>query len=74
MDLGVKSVRLLTNNPEKITMLERSGIPVSKRVGMDPVVTPDNLKYLETKINRMNHLIDLNPGQISQIFHENGAD
>lgn len=73
-DLGVKSVRLMTNNPDKIEMLEASGLPVAERVRMDPRVTPDNLRYLETKISRMNHLFDLNQASIDQANRENGAD
>jgi 3,4-dihydroxy 2-butanone 4-phosphate synthase/GTP cyclohydrolase II len=55
-DLGVASVRLLTNNPDKIDQLRRYGIDV---VGREPLwvgVTPQNRAYLETKEARMGHL------------------
>jgi 3,4-dihydroxy 2-butanone 4-phosphate synthase/GTP cyclohydrolase II len=72
-DLGVQSIRLMTNNPAKIEMLEQSGVAVDKRLKIDPIVTPDNLRYLETKIHRMNHLFDLNQAQLERIQQENGA-
>ena len=59
-DLGVKTVRLLTNNCEKVQKLEASGILVSERIEMIPtVVTPENLAYLATKVEKMNHVLDL---------------
>jgi 3,4-dihydroxy 2-butanone 4-phosphate synthase/GTP cyclohydrolase II len=54
-DLGVRSLRLLTNNPEKHTALEQQGLAVTGRV---PVQTPTgehNLRYLRTKRDRMGH-------------------
>lgn len=59
-DLGVASVRLLTNNPEKIAALEALGIAVAGRVSLTPDVNPENARYLHTKIVRMNHLLSLN--------------
>lgn len=57
--LGVRSVRLLTNNPDKIQSLEALGIPVVERVPLLPTVHPENLRYLRTKALRMRHLIPL---------------
>ena len=57
LDLGVKSVRLLTNNPKKLVGLSGYGLEVSERV---PIVIPpnaDNAFYLETKKVRMDHMI-----------------
>ncbi|QMU76105.1 bifunctional 3,4-dihydroxy-2-butanone-4-phosphate synthase/GTP cyclohydrolase II [Streptacidiphilus sp. PB12-B1b] len=54
-DLGVRSVRLLTNNPEKGLALEEHGLKVT---GREPVQTPageHNLRYLRTKRDRMGH-------------------
>lgn len=58
-DLGVCSVRLLTNNPIKVTELEKKGVLVAERIPMMPTVYPDNYYYLLTKAQRMNHLINL---------------
>lgn len=60
-DLGIKSIRLMTNNPDKIQDLEEHGIPVVERIPLITTVYKDNYLYLLTKVQRMNHLIDL-PG------------
>jgi len=54
-DLGVRSVRLLTNNPDKTTSLEDYGVPVSSRVPLTPRPNDHNLAYLLTKRDRMGH-------------------
>ena len=58
-DLGVPSVRLLTNNPLKIASLQACGIPVAARVPLPPRVTAENVTYLRTKVQRMRHVLDL---------------
>jgi 3,4-dihydroxy 2-butanone 4-phosphate synthase / GTP cyclohydrolase II len=54
-DLGVRSVRLLTNNPAKRDGLERHGMPVRGRVALPVQATAENLRYLRTKRDRMGH-------------------
>jgi 3,4-dihydroxy 2-butanone 4-phosphate synthase/GTP cyclohydrolase II len=54
-DLGIRSVRLLTNNPDKVTNLEDFGIPVAERVPLTPHPNDHNLAYLLTKRDRMGH-------------------
>lgn len=56
-DLGIKSVRLITNNPVKISALEDAGIKVSDRVELDNFENSENSRYLTTKVQRMNHLL-----------------
>ena len=58
-DLGIQSVRLMTNNPLKIQALEAEGIDVLERVHVESTVHPENERYLETKKRRMNHLLSL---------------
>jgi 3,4-dihydroxy 2-butanone 4-phosphate synthase/GTP cyclohydrolase II len=58
-ELGVLSVRLLTNNPEKVESLVQAGIPVVHRLGLQAGQTPENSGYLETKARRMHHLLVL---------------
>jgi GTP cyclohydrolase II len=58
-DLGVKSVQLITNNPGKIEALENSGIEVTERVSLDIAANPDNVSYLRTKAQRMNHILKI---------------
>jgi len=57
-DLGVRSVRLLTNNPDKVSQLETHGIAVDERVPLVVGVGALNAGYLETKRDRMGHLIE----------------
>ena len=60
-DLGVRSVRLLTNNPAKVTGLTGCGVDITARVPLASAVTPFNLRYLITKRDRLGHEIhDLN--------------
>ena len=54
-DLGVTSVRLLTNNPDKVASLETYGIAVTERVPLTPRPNGHNLTYLRTKRDRMGH-------------------
>jgi 3,4-dihydroxy 2-butanone 4-phosphate synthase/GTP cyclohydrolase II len=59
-DLGVRAVRLLTNNPSKIEGLEQLGVSVAERVPLPPVLNVENAAYLATKMERMRHLLNLN--------------
>ena len=56
-DLGVSSVRLLSNNPEKLDSLRRNGIVVAERVPILIAPNEDNLPYLRTKRERLDHLL-----------------
>ncbi len=60
-DLGVSSVRLLTNNPEKIENLSEHGVEIAERAPLEPHVNRHNEDYLRTKVNRMRHILDLGP-------------
>lgn len=54
--LGVKSVRLLTNNPAKVSALEAAGIPVAKRLPHSAGVNDANRLYIQAKRDLMGHL------------------
>jgi 3,4-dihydroxy 2-butanone 4-phosphate synthase/GTP cyclohydrolase II len=54
-DLGITSVRLLTNNPDKTTALEAYGVKVTERLPLLIAPTEDSLRYLQTKAERMGH-------------------
>jgi 3,4-dihydroxy 2-butanone 4-phosphate synthase/GTP cyclohydrolase II len=56
-DLSVGSVRLLTNNPDKVANLEDYGVPVAERVPLTPRPNGDNIAYLLTKRDRMGHAL-----------------
>lgn len=57
-DLGLDGIRLLTNNPDKIEQLEAHGVRVAEREPLVVGVGVANERYLETKRDRMGHLID----------------
>jgi 3,4-dihydroxy 2-butanone 4-phosphate synthase/GTP cyclohydrolase II len=59
-DLGVMSIRLMSNNPDKTNAFERNGIGIAAMIPAPPRVTEENRRYLETKAVRFHHLIDLN--------------
>lgn len=56
-DLGVHKMRLMTNNPQKIIGLEGYGIEITERVSIEIPPTKDNKYYLETKRDKMGHMI-----------------
>jgi 3,4-dihydroxy 2-butanone 4-phosphate synthase/GTP cyclohydrolase II len=58
-DLGVKSLCLLTNNPDKIYQLSGFGMEISERVPIQMSATPYDAFYLKTKKTRMGHLLDI---------------
>jgi 3,4-dihydroxy 2-butanone 4-phosphate synthase / GTP cyclohydrolase II len=57
-DLGVRTMRLLTNNPDKRAGLEGYGLEVIGRVPLPVRPHPENVRYLRTKRDRMGHLLD----------------
>lgn len=58
VDLGITSMRLITNNPRKIVGLEGYGLKITERVPIIACVNPYNKDYLRTKKEKLNHLID----------------
>jgi GTP cyclohydrolase II len=56
-DLGVRSVRLLSNNPRKSEALERHGVTVAEQVPLLMEPSEENLAYLLTKRERLDHLL-----------------
>jgi len=65
LDLDVRSVRLLTNNPAKRASLERYGVRVRDRVALPTHAHPENVRYLRTKRDRMGHEIVGLPDEIA---------
>ncbi len=56
-ELGIKAIRLITNNPENLAAMENRGIRVIERISAEVAAEPTNRKYLEAKRDRMGHLI-----------------
>ena len=56
-ELGFSTVRLLTNNPAKVTMMQNNGIEVAERVPLRVGLNPLNAKYLDTKAKKSGHIL-----------------
>ena len=65
-DLGLTTIRLLTNNPRKIVGLEGYGLKIIERVPMEIPASARNRRYLETKRDKRGHLLDLTEAQESR--------
>ena len=57
-DLGLTNVRILTNNPKKVSRLEVYGIKIAEQIPLRAMPSEHNRKYLQTKKNRFGHLLD----------------
>lgn len=57
-DLGLRKVRILTNNPKKISRLEVYGIEVVEQIPLKANPNPNNINYLRTKKKRLGHMLD----------------
>ncbi|HXC25435.1 MAG TPA: GTP cyclohydrolase II, partial [Gemmatimonadaceae bacterium] len=57
LDVGVTSIRVLTNNPKKLVGLEGYGLHVEDRVAIVPTATSENAEYLKTKQHKLGHLL-----------------
>lgn len=69
-DLGIRQIRLMTNNPRKIKGLEGYGLEVVERVPIQMKETEDNTKYLHTKQTKLGHLLrfdDLEQDESSRV-------
>jgi 3,4-dihydroxy 2-butanone 4-phosphate synthase/GTP cyclohydrolase II len=58
VDLGITSMRLMTNNPAKFAGLEGYGLSISERVPLETSPTKENIHYLKTKRDRLGHLLE----------------
>ena len=59
VDIGVKKMRLLTNNPKKLVGLDGYGITITERVPIEISPCDSNIHYLKTKKNKMGHILNL---------------
>jgi 3,4-dihydroxy 2-butanone 4-phosphate synthase / GTP cyclohydrolase II len=58
-DLGVRKMKLMTNNPKKIVGLEGYGLTITERVPIEIKPNESNIKYLKTKKKKMGHLLEI---------------
>jgi 3,4-dihydroxy 2-butanone 4-phosphate synthase / GTP cyclohydrolase II len=56
-DLGIRSIRLLTNNPDKLQALEKMGVEVVERIPLEVAPEKGNRRYLSTKKGKLGHLL-----------------
>ena len=56
--LGVTTIKLMTNNPDKLGQLGKYGITINQRISLSLPANPHNHDYLETKKMRTGHLIE----------------
>src|SRR5258708_9762556 len=61
-DLGIKQVRLLSNNPRKARALAKSGVEVVVQLGCEAAPNPHSYAYLRTKKEKMEHALSIRPG------------
>ena len=59
VDLGVRKMRLMTNNPKKIVGLEGYGIEITKRISLEMHPNESNIRYMQTKQKKMGHLLKI---------------
>ncbi|MEP6925350.1 MAG: GTP cyclohydrolase II [Pyrinomonadaceae bacterium] len=58
-DLGLRRVKAMSNNPEKIKAMSDGGLEIVERIPLEIAPSPEKLNYLQTKKARMGHLLDL---------------
>lgn len=63
-DIGVRQMRLLTNNPTKVTGIKGYGLEIVERVPIEINPTDDNRFYLETKKNKMGHVLNFSEKEV----------
>ena len=57
-DLGLRKIRILTNNPKKINRLEVYGIKIVEQIPLKAEPSKHNINYLKTKKSRLGHMLD----------------
>ncbi|MDA1035535.1 MAG: bifunctional 3,4-dihydroxy-2-butanone-4-phosphate synthase/GTP cyclohydrolase II [Chloroflexi bacterium] len=58
VDLGIRNMKLLTNNPKKVVGLESYGLHLTERLPIEVETNPENIHYLETKRDKLGHLFE----------------
>jgi 3,4-dihydroxy 2-butanone 4-phosphate synthase/GTP cyclohydrolase II len=64
LDLGIRQIRLLTNNPKKVVGVDGYGLRIVERVPIQIAPNENNLRYLQTKKDKLGHLLDEMEGRL----------
>ena len=70
-DLGVKTIRLMTNNPDKVSQITNYGIEITERVPIEIEASKYDKAYLQTKQDKMGHYLNINNSVKEIMNHEN---
>lgn len=73
VDLGVRKMRLMTNNPKKIVGLEGYGLEVVERVPIEMAASAENIDYLQTKKDKLGHLLELRKAKTARESKKDAA-
>lgn len=73
-DMGVRSIRLMTNNPRKIRLLKELGVQVTGRIPVLIQANEVNKGYLQSKRDRMDHLLDCRQASVEHAMLDNSMD
>jgi 3,4-dihydroxy 2-butanone 4-phosphate synthase/GTP cyclohydrolase II len=73
-DLGLTSIRIMTNNPRKLVGLEGYGLTITERVPLEIQPTESNLRYLQVKKSKMGHMLHHQGLQFGQEQGKDGED
>ena len=64
-DLGVRRFKLLTNNPKKVIGLEGFGLDMVEQLPLEAPINDENRFYMQTKVDKMGHDLEVNPSESS---------
>lgn len=73
-DLGLTSIRLMTNNPRKVVGLEGYGLEMTERVALEVEPGLENRRYLQAKRSKMGHILHHQGLELNEIYLEGAAD
>ena len=70
--MGLSTIKLMTNNPDKVSQLAKYGVVVEERIGLSLPTNPHNHDYMQTKITRTGHQL-IHPDKVHEDSGISGA-